>query len=230
MAEKLNFKKMDKKQLRKIAKEALKEVSRLGKQVSFLEKDKAAVKNREISWKSQFDAEVYYKKQALIKVEKLEKRIAELEKSRLPEGKLKVGQNDYIGMMPGSLTMGVDGQLNERDCVEHKWVLGKGVVTKSEEVVDEDNRIVTPISQENINKKMDEAVAWAKRNGHHQPEGNPDPDRSTSVRIKSADEISAENVEKHTEIVCNDIANDKSRLLNIDLGDEHESIPPTYGK
>jgi len=86
-------------------------------------------------------------------------------------------------------------------------------VPQADGYIPKTEQIVTPVSQEQINKKMDEAVEWAKRNGHHQPEGNPEPNKMDTVKIKTADEISAENIDKHTEMVCNDIAQDKSRLL-----------------
>ena len=62
-----------------------------------------------------------------------------------------------------------------------KWISGKGGYP--EEVVD------------------DEAVEWAKRNGHHFPEGRPEKDRMELVEIKTADKISEENRIKTLELL-----------------------------
>jgi hypothetical protein len=156
----------------------------------------------------------------------------------MPIGKV----TPFIGELPEDVGMGIDGQLRpyrELSDVEHQaWVASEVARAMQECTTDEqselvgnyDNvheeqvdgdcightkaeQIVTPVSQEQINKKMDEAVEWAKRNGHHQPEGNPEPNKMDAVRLKTVDEISAENIDKHTEMVCNDIAKDKSRFL-----------------
>lgn len=328
---KIRLKEMSHKKLRKLCKKLGEELNIANAAKGNALRDLVVIKNREISWKAQFDAEVYYKKQVQEKASKLSveltkaedeigelksyarslektvasearriqeknekieeknKRIEELELAldafgnrSMPIGKL----TPFIGELPEDVSMSIDGQLMteeeeaekhaawvarevaramqenydnvheeqvEGDCIGHSEservdMIGSifGVPTSGKIVPTALNteQIVTPVSQEQINKKMDEAVEWAKRNnkfgtdvltvgdmaetmteqekeaaewairnGHHQPEGNPEPNKMDSVRIKSADEISAENIDKHTEMVCNDIAKDKSRFL-----------------
>lgn len=132
----------------------------------------------------------------------------------------------YIGEMPTNMAMGVDGQLrsfNEMNDVEFATFVAEDV--RRAMVEDEPDKV-----EEYIPKSADvdeavayakhtmgselESIAWAKRNGHHQPEGTPEPNRMESVRVKSADEISAENKQKHVDMVCNEIQQDASRILN----------------
>lgn len=257
--EKIRLKEMSHKKLRKLCKKLGEELQQTTSDLKYVSSKYEARKLMEENWKQQFDAEVYYKNQALNKIGKLEKRISdelacyhsqlekkekrivELEKQlngpRMPIGKV----TPFIGELPEDVGMGIDGQLRpyrEMSDVEHQaWVarevaraMQENYDNVHEEQVEGDcightkaEQIVTPVSQEQINKKMDEAIEWAKRNGHHQPEGNPEPNKMDAVRLKSADEISAENIDKHTEMVCNDIAQDKSRFLDSNFDEINKS-------
>jgi hypothetical protein len=217
MENKIKLKKMSHKQLRKLCKGVARDLHTVNAAKNEAVRQVEVYKDREKSLKVQFDAEVYYKNKYLqdlntaedelyryrMQCERYEKRIEELELA-LDGTTTKM---PYIGEMPDDLQMGVDGQLREEgNCVGHQ-----PFDEPTNGVIDSEGNHLIPKSAD-----VDAAVEWAKRNGHHQPEGNPEPNKMNNVRIKSADEISAENVERHTEIVCNDIANDKSRLLESD--------------
>ena len=295
MNKKLRLKEMSRKQLRKLAKglaKELKDTSELanqrGEQWNEATRQIEIIKDREVRWKAQFDAEVHYKTQALRLVNELEdelnrykmqkdrddKTIETLREacdflggssedvlkwkaayeylSRYPgtfkydgnewvitglEGAIdlgvKISEATYIGQMPDNLQMGVDGQLRvvghqpfdePTNGVVCDVCKGGGYEQFPGEPCRECNgeRVIKPAD-------VDAAVEWAKRNGHHQPEGNPEPDKMETVKVKSADEISAENREKHTEMVCKDIQEDKSRLLVPDpmfdeKGKHHQSM------
>lgn len=194
---------------------ALQEADKLIQQCA--NKDKR-IAELESDYKKQFNCNDDYVEE----IQRLQKRIADLEhaldalgyesKGEFIESMTELGKAydpAYIGQMPNTLNMGVDGQLKTEEErytaieqseiaeeAEHAaWVASEVARVQQENF---DNRIVTPVSQEEINKTVDNAaVEWAERNGHHFPNGRPDKDRSTSVHIKSADVISAENKEKH---------------------------------
>lgn len=88
------------------------------------------------------------------------------------------GNTPYIGQMPDELNMGVDGQLRE----------GENTV-----------KLVGKVEDVGF-----ESEEWAKRNGHHHPNGRPDKDRSTGVVVTTPEEISAENREKHHQQLINE--------------------------
>lgn len=141
----------------------------------------------------------------------------------------------YIGEMPSNLNMGVDGQLrsfNEMTDVEFATFVAEDVrraMVEDEPDKVEDDEAIKRTTQRNkfgsdvlnvgnmsetMTEQEKQAAEWAIRNGHHQPEGTPEPNRMESVRVKSADEISAENKQKHVDMVCNEIQQDASRILN----------------
>lgn len=236
MDTKLRLKQMSHKQLRKLVKRLGKEVTELNTSLNSVRnrvtnliadrdtlntaKNNLFKHNEELKrdYKRQYECNDRY-------VEELEghkKHIADLEHalvelnkqtaSKIGYGYPGIGKSTFIGEMPDTLNMGVDGQIKtveERyaaveqseiaETEEHAaWVASEVARVQQENF---DNRIVTPVSQEEINKTVDNAaVEWAERNGHHFPNGRPDKDRSTSVHIKSADEISADNAARHEEM------------------------------
>lgn len=257
-------------------KEKDKRIEELDTTLSNLKGEFTTVKQREISWKAQFDAEVYYKNQAINKSKELsiqltrledshgdlkqharslekslastardkDKHIADLEHAldflgmSLDESKkihfkdktMERHLTDYIGEIPEELVMGVDGQLkNIKDMtqdeahsayVNQTQVVHQGVeciITEFESDLDDTGFKVLLDPQDGVKSefvsvegtghqpfdeptngvsepaKIDEAVEWAKRNGHHFPNGKPDKDRMKEVSIPSAEEISQEN-------------------------------------
>lgn len=168
------------------------------------------LKKQELSWRQQFDTEVYYKKQAeekavrqALKIVQLEQRIEELE---LALDSLGNNKATYIGEVPDNVVMRNDGQLVEKQ--DDPYAIGNKVNLEGHEYT------VTG----NLSKPadVDEAVEWAKRNGHHFPNGKPDKDRMKEVVIPSAEEISQENREKYTEILIDPMFDEK--------GKSHQSI------
>lgn len=129
------------------------------------------------------------------KIEELEKHCRSIEaaNSTLNKALDSVGSNKitYIGQMPGSLVMGNAGQLVEKPNKDNAGV--------GHYPFDEEGHVPFDEPTNGVSNKpadVDEAVEWAKRNGHHFPEGKPEKDRMESVVVKSADEISEENRKK----------------------------------
>ena len=135
--------------------------------ITSLTNDVEVLKARETKWKQQRDAEEYYKKQAEEKATKQALKVVLLEQK--------------IALL--------EQRIEQLDSLESNKITYIGQMPGSL-VMGNDGQLVEKPAD------VDEAVEWAKRNGHHFPEGKPEKDRMASVVVKSADEISEENRKK----------------------------------
>lgn len=198
MDNKLQLKKMSHKKLRKLCKQFGKEVTELSITLSNLKGEFTTVKQREISWKQQLDAEVYYKNQAINKSKELSIQLTKLEDTH---GDLKQHARSLEKLL-ASTARNKDKRIEE---LEHALdALGYKPSSESTKYIGEmPEELVMGVDGQLSEKpaKVDEAVEWAKRNGHHFPNGRPDKGRSTDVVVKSADEISVENRANYIEYI-----------------------------
>lgn len=217
MTNKIRLKEMSHKKLRKFAKGLAKQCQEYSKENGMLlnsEAKKAGeigdLKRYATSLEKTLASEARRIKEKNEKLEEKNKRIEDLQQSNTSllvkqrELRDKITDLEHaLDALGNGVTMGVDGQLrsfNEMTDVEFATFVAEDV--RRAMVEDEPDKV------------EDAEVTWAIRNGHHQPEGTPEPNRMENVRIKTADEISAENKQKHVDIVCNEIQKDASRILN----------------